>query len=310
MAAWQTLSSRIHEHGNWSFPSPQYCVVLGPRTHPPVETRHHQIMLDGIYIGSWCLLIAITQEQQVLAWQWCARESKAAWQALLERIPAPTVVICDGGAGIHAALRRVWPDTRIQRCLFHVQMGIRRSLTLNPRTLVGRRLRQLSLDLSDVHTIDDAIVWQQHLDAWWQAHGPLTKERTYSRNGQWWYTHDRLRKAWNLLHNLNTKGHLFTHLEHHTARTTSALEGGINNGIRTALRAHRGMSEAHMKRAAEWFLTLHEIPLEQALDFAKQQPANPEPTFVAEESIGPVFYDKGLDAAERLWLRQGWAGRG
>lgn len=276
----------------------------------PVETRHHQLQLDGIYIGSWCLLIAITDTQHVLAWQWCARESQAAWQALLERIPAPTVVICDGGSGIHAALRRAWPTTRIQRCLFHVQMTIRRHLTTRPRTQPAQRLRRLSLELSGVRTIDDAIAWQQRLNAWWHAHGPLTRERTYASNGQWWYTHDRLRKAWNLLHRLTRDEHLFTYLEYDTDRTTSALEGGINNSIRAVLSTHRGMSEPHMKRAAEWFLTLHELPLEHALDFANQPAPPTEPAPVAEEPLGPAFYDTGLDASEGLWLRTGRAGRG
>ena len=44
----------------------------------PVETSHHQVLIDGIWIGSWCLLIAVTETLEVLAWQWCARESAAA----------------------------------------------------------------------------------------------------------------------------------------------------------------------------------------------------------------------------------------
>lgn len=66
---------------------------------------------------------------------------------------------------------------------------------------------------------------------------------------------------------------LFTYLEHGNARTASPLEGGINNGIRAVLRHHRGMSEAHMKRAAGWFLTLKEIPLDRADELIRcQQP--------------------------------------
>ena len=143
-------------------------------------------------------------------------------------------------------------------------MNLRRHLTLRPRTLAGQHLSHIGRALPEVTTIDDAIGWQKLLDVWWQAYGHLTTERTRYRDGTWGYTHDRLRKAWNLLHSLTRKGTLFTYLEHGNARTTSPLEGGINNGIRTVLRNHRGMSEAHMKRAAEWFLTLREIPLERA----------------------------------------------
>ena len=127
-----------------------WCWDIEP-TLGPVETIHHQVLVDGIWIGSWCLLIAVTETLQVLAWQWPARESTAAWTALLERIPAPTVIVCDGGTGIAAAVRQTWPKTRTQRCLFHVQMNIRRHLTLNPRTDAGRRLLALSRELSAVH---------------------------------------------------------------------------------------------------------------------------------------------------------------
>lgn len=289
-----------------------WCWEITPRLGP-VTTTHHTILVDGIYIGSWCLLIAVTEQLQVLAWQWCARESTAAWAALPARIPAPTVVVCDGGQGIAAALRQEWPATRVQRCIFHVRMNLRRHLTLHPRTEAGKHLLQIGRALSEVTTIEDAIEWQKLLNVWWQAYGRVTKERTRYRDGTWGYTHDRLRKAWNLLHLLNRKNLLFTYLECGNAKTTSPLEGGINNGIRTLLRNHRGMSEAHMKRAAEWFLTLKEISIEQAHSFLTGSPSptsEPERATPEEEPIGPALYDIGLDAGEGLWLRTGWAGRG
>lgn len=288
-----------------------WCWNLEPRIGP-ATTTHHSILVDGIWVGSWCLLIAVTRDLQVLAWQWCARESTAAWKALFEQIPAPQVVVCDGGSGIPAALRDVWPATRVQRCLFHVQMNVRQYLTLNPRTLAGRRLLALSRMLSQVSTVEDAIVWQEHLDRWWRAHGHLTEERTRYVNGQFGWTHERLRKAWFLLRRLVRQDLLFTYLIEGNPRTTSGLEGGINNGIRTVLRNHRGMSETHMKRAAEWFLVLREIPIERAHELITHTNA-PTPDDAGEtatEHDGPVLYDTGLDSAEGLWLRSGWAGRG
>ena len=163
-------------------------------------------------------------------------------QCRLERIPAPTVVVCDGGTGIAAAVHQAWPDTKIQRCLFHVQMNIRRHLALNPRTDVGRRLLALSRELSAVRKPDDVIAWRLKLETRWQAHGHLTKERTHDRF-RWWFTHDRLRKAWHLLARLSGNGTLFTYVSHGNARTTSPLEDGINNGIGHILRTHRGMWE-------------------------------------------------------------------
>ena len=233
-------------------------------------------------------------------------ESTAAWTALLERIPAPTVVVCDGGTGIISAVRQVWPEIRTQRCLFHDQMNVRRHLTLNPRTDAGRRLRTLSLELSKVKITEDAIGWRLKLEAWWQAHGHLTKERSTDGRATW-FTHDRLRKAWLLLAKPTRDGHLFTYIDYGNARTTSPLEGGINNGIRHVLRSHRGMTEPHMKRAAEWFLTLREIPLDRAHKLIAGTPTvDPDATTEDQDDVEPKsLYDTGLTADEGFWLRSG-----
>ena len=286
-----------------------WCWNVEPRLGP-VETTHHQVLIDGIWIGSWCLLIAVTEKLEILAWQWSGGESTEAWTALLERIPAPTVVVCDGGTGIISAVRNTWPQTKTQRCLFHVQMNIRRHLTMNPRTDAGRRLRALSLELSKVRDAEHAIAWRLKLETWWQAHGYLTKERSTDGRTSW-FTHIQLRKAWQLLSKLTRNGHLFTYIDYGNCRTTSPLEGGINNGIRHVLRFHRGMTEPHMKRAAEWFLTLREIPLERAHALITIEVKEPIEHDVEDNDSNetPQLYGTALTAEEGLWSRSGWAGR-
>jgi len=72
------------------------------------------------------------------------------------------------------------------------------------------------------------------------------------------------------------------------------------------------MTEPHRRRAVEWFLTLHELPIEHALDLAKQTPqlAVPTTTGSDEHDNDTSPYDNGLSADEGLWMRTGWAGRG
>ncbi|MWB97324.1 IS1249 family transposase, partial [Agromyces seonyuensis] len=273
----------------------------------PCETIHHAVLVDGIWVGTWCLLIALSDTGRVLAWQWCGGESVAAWTALFERIPAPGVLVSDGGTGLPTALHTCWPETKHQRCLFHLQMNITRHLTRTPRTEAGRALRGLAMQLSGIWSIEDAIVWQQRLDQWWQAFGHLTRERTLLRNGHFGFTHDRLRKAWFLIRTVVARQTVFTYLLYGNPRTTSPLEGGINSQIRDLLRRHRGMSEEHRRRAVEWFLTLHELPLEQALALAKTTPPSPTNKATPPEHASP--YDTGLSDEEGLWTRKGWAGR-
>jgi hypothetical protein len=284
-----------------------WCWQLEPRI-PVTGEVHDAVLVDGIWIGSWCLLIAQSSTGQVIAWQWAARESTAAWEALFARVPPPTVVVTDGGSGIRSALARSWPETAIQRCIFHLQLNVTRELTRKPRLRAGRALRQIALNLTNVHDIDAAIEWRLTLEAWWQKFGHLTRERTMYENGQFGFTHLKLRRAWSILHRAAEAGHIFTSLTYGNPRVTSRLEG-LNSQIRHLLRHHRGMPTEHRRRAVEWFLLLHEIPLNHAHKHA-QAPAPAPPAPSAEEPIGPALYDTGLNAEEGLWHRSGWAGRG
>ncbi|QIM15521.1 IS1249 family transposase [Leucobacter insecticola] len=300
-----------------------WCWRITPRL-PTVTLPPKYVIIDGTYIGSWCLLIATEEHQIPLAWQWCSTESQAAWEALLRQIPAPLVVICDGGSGVRAAIREQWPDTLTQRCLFHIWMNLRTHLTLRPRTPAGQALLELGKRLRRVTNTDDAVAWLQQLNDWHSIYGHLTTERSYAKKRlpgglwdsptgkKWWYTHDRLRKAYNLLAELQRRGHLFTYLTAGGPKTTSRLEGGINALIKQTLRLHRGMTIDHQKRAAEWVLVeraglLHTAPA-MITEAAIAPPQKQRPRFT-EPDPGPALYDTALSSEEGLWLRTGWGGR-
>ena len=107
-------------------------------------------------------------------------------------------------------------------------------------------------------------------------------------------------------------GHLFTYLEVGCEKTTSRLEGGINSVIKEKLRNHRGMSQTHQQRVAEWVLVDRAGLLHTAHSFPAQSPTHAEikhrPRFT-ESNPGPALYDTGLAGEEGLWVRHGWAGR-
>lgn len=65
---------------------------------------YNQVLLDGIYLAyGWCLITA-TNGKQIIDWQWCQRENAPAYQAIMNRLPAPMVVVTDGGQ----ALRKLY----------------------------------------------------------------------------------------------------------------------------------------------------------------------------------------------------------
>jgi len=290
---------------------------------------YDEIQLDGTYLSDgWCLVVAIDGATgQVIAWQWCDTEKTAAWCALLERIPPPRVVVVDGGSGLASALKACWPNTRIQRCLVHVQRGVRTYVTTRPRTDAGRSLRVLSLALTRIRTIEEAGRWQVNLNAWHQAYGPLINTRTYLTqvdirpawarpHATWWWTHDRLRKAYQLLARLTRQGVLFTYLNPDLddltiSSTTNRIEGGTNHPIKDLLRRHRGMTSDHQRRAVEWWCYLHSPDPRPPRNLIKPEhwaPApSPQPRDTEPKDVR--LYDTNATPEEGLWSRKGWAGR-
>ena len=208
------------------------------------------------------------------AWQWCDRESTIAYQALFEQIAPPDVLVCDGMKGILKACREAWPDTRVQRCLVHVQRDTRADLTSRPRLQAGKELKRLSGTPARVHDADAAIRWGEALNAWHERWKGMLAERTYAKDhpddpraatskSGWWWTHLPLRRAYLRLEHLFKDGTLFCFLdpglnEHGpVARDSNRLEGGLNAALKRMLVNHRGLPEHHMRRACEWHCYMH-----------------------------------------------------
>lgn len=304
----------------------EWCWNIDPRPAPTGQI-HSQLMLDGTYFNGWCVLVAYTGSV-VVDWQWCDREKHASWSALLQRLPPPEVAVVDGHRGLASAMAQHWPSTTTQRCLFHIRHGIHRHLTRRPNLPAGKQLLALVKALTELKDLDQAAAWMGQYATWESRWGGFLNQRTYAKKGgvrpahvranqTWWFTHLRLRRARNLISTIVVAGHLFTWLEHPNqtqpiARTTSPLEGGINAGIKNLLRAHRGMTEDHARRAVDWYLYTHTENPKTPWELVRPTHWQPTPRrkkVVTSEPIGPAEYDTGLSADEGLWTRKGWAGR-
>ena len=95
----------------------------------------------------------------MLGWYLCRYEHAGAWIALMRRIAEPRMVVSDGGTGFMKALRKAWPQSMHQRCIFHVFCQVRRYITSRPNTLAGIELYSLAKDLLDIKTKLDAEKW-------------------------------------------------------------------------------------------------------------------------------------------------------
>ena len=205
---------------------------------------------------------ARTRNTEAIKHNMAQSETSRAWEALMAPIPAPDVVVCDGGTGFERARRRAWPRTRVQRCVFHAFCQVRRYTTSRPRLQAGRELYALSIELMHLETLRQADWWaERYLQrrSFWADF----LEDVSIVDGRRVFTHERLRKARSSLSRLVSAGTLFTYLdpaltaEGPLPRTNNPIEGGVNAQLRDMLRNHRGMSSMRRVKAVFWWCYLH-----------------------------------------------------
>lgn len=127
-------------------------------TAPLCDEVHHVVHVDGIWLKRSCVILIACTEGHVVGWHLARSESSQAWAALMARIAPPDVVVADGG-GFERARRAVWPETKVQRCTFHVFEQVKRCTTTRPRTQDGVDLYAMAKGLLKVKTPDAAAEW-------------------------------------------------------------------------------------------------------------------------------------------------------
>lgn len=182
------------------------------------------------------------------------------------------MVVTDGGPGFERARKKAWPETRVQRCVFHAFNQVKKQTTTRPKLQAGVELYGLAKNLLHAKTPDSAIAWLQAYNDWCNRWEGFLEERTLNEEtGKMGWTHERLAAARNGLDTLIRRGHLFTFLDPElTAEgpvpgTNNRLEGGVNAPLCEMLRLRRGMSTLRRAKAVFWRCCMHsECPLPPA----------------------------------------------
>ncbi|MGV2855488.1 IS1249 family transposase [Glutamicibacter sp. AGC84] len=303
-----------------------WCWQVQPHLEQTGE-QHRYLMLDGTYFNGYCALTAFNGKH-IIDWQFCDREKIASWTHLLQGMTPPQIALIDGNGALESVLTALWPDTKIQRCYFHIRQSMVKHLTLNPRTVPGQQLLALTRALMKVSTKDEAANWSEQFIHWQSMHEVTLKERTYAKDRTasrptrvkphqtWWYTHIGLRRAERLLHDLLKKDHLFQWLDlaqpgELLPKTTSPLEGGINAGIKEQLRLHRGLTPQHSMALVRWHLYRYAENPKDPWSFVQRHhwAEKPKRKPRAEEPIGPAVYGQHFSWEDGNGIRKGWGGR-
>lgn len=229
---------------------------------PLVDEVHHVVHVDGIHLHRDAVVLIAVAGGRVIGWHVAKSEKAAAWQCLMVRIAPPDVLVCDGGGGVLKAAKAMWPDTRIQRCLFHVQANILELTGRRPRLEAGGRLRRVALSLPRVGDAGGAAEWLVSYNQWEQDFASFLDEKSEYADGGVNDMHQRLVKARRMIRRRIREGHLFTFLDEGLASvgpipSTNNLVESWNARLRDMLRRHRGLRLVRRLKAICWWCHQH-----------------------------------------------------
>lgn len=278
----------------------------------PTGEIHRVVFVDGIHIAkNVCVLIASTEEH-VIGWYLARSENSRAWKALMAPIPPPEMVVTDGGTGFEKARKALWPNTCVQRCVFHAFNQVKKQTTTRPNLQAGVELYGLAKMLLYLDSIEEAFKWLSSYNDWCSRWEDFLAEKTFNEETRRWsWTHERLVTARNGLNTLIKRRHLFTFLDPKLSAagplpaTNNRLEGGVNSPLRGMLWLHRGMSTLRRSKAVFWWCYMHsESPL-PAAEILRIMPTDDDiaelyrqAAYNPQKQEGPAQWGDGLVWAE------------
>ena len=224
------------------------------------------VHLDVTYWGrSFGVLLALDSQTGIPLYMAFVRSETVkdyvdAVSSMEERDYSIRGLIIDG----KQSLFRTFSEYRVQMCQFHMQQIVRRYLTLSPRMLASRELKEL---VGRLHKADEAD-FKRDYQEWKEKWKDTIGHKSLHKDGKMHYTHQRLRAAMNSLNFYLP--YLFTYQREDCKgmpNTNNKIEGTFTD-LKKNLNNHSGLTIENRKRFISGFF----LALAESLGMKKQEP--------------------------------------
>lgn len=228
------------------------------RTPDPIAFDYRQVkylQFDGSYFKHEnCLMVLMDNRTgKVIAHQYRIRENYESacqiFKSMADHGLQPKAITIDGNTSVIRALKDVWPDIIVQRCIAHIQRQGLSWLRRYPKQEASKDLRKTLLTLTDVKDERGKQAFIKVVLHWEKQYGRMvlslpSKDKVYG---------DLQRTRSLILHALPD---MFHYLEDPCiASTTNKLEGYFSR-LKEIYRKHRGLSKKHRQNYFAWYVNL------------------------------------------------------
>jgi len=152
----------------------------------------------------------------------------------------------DGERSVMRAIGLIWPHTKIQRCLYHIQREGMRWLRTYPITVAGKELRRLLCTLCCIKTIKERNQFIRNYKSWVNKYKDFVRSLPITT-----VAYKDLKRTMVLIN--NALPDMFHYLkEPSVPATTNAMESFYSR-IKADYRRHRGLSQKHKIHYLQWY---------------------------------------------------------
>ncbi len=189
---------------------------------------------------------------EVIAGKYCIRENYAIAHHILNLLAEPKAITIDGNTSIIRAIKEIWPNTLIQRCLVHIQRQGLSWLRRYPRSRAAKDLRLLLLNVTCIRDHSQKRSFIAAFNDWENKSGNFvlslpSEDKVYG---------DLQRTRSLIIHALPD---MFHYLEDsNIAPTTNKIEGYFSR-LKSVYRQHRGLSKKNRENYFQWYIHYHNI---------------------------------------------------
>jgi hypothetical protein len=223
---------------------------------PPVEEINFKdikyILYDGTYFHQDGCLICVmnAKNQKLLSNIYRKKEGYKScfpmFSELKEQGLNPMYITMDGEQSVMRVIREIWPETKIQRCLYHIQSEGMRWLRSKPKTRAGIELRSLLKTICCINTERGRAAFVSTYANWLQRHRSFVLGLPKNN-----VAYKDLKKTMSLINNAIPD--MFHYLEDENIhRTTNMLEGFFSR-VKPDYVRHRGLTKTHKLSYLNWY---------------------------------------------------------
>jgi transposase-like protein len=158
----------------------------------------------------------------------------------------PKAITLDGHRQVIRAIKDVWPNVLIQRCLFHIQNQGLMWIRAYPKTQAGKDLRVILSSITSIETSRDMANFLKTYKNWQNQYHDFVKR--LDKNS---VANKDLQRTTKLIN--NALPNMFHFVKDQSIASTTNLLENLFSQLKHQYRNHRGLTEQHKIHYLNWY---------------------------------------------------------